>query len=489
MYTFLWQLHQATNDPAFAQVLHQQNDSKIDGLPHDLFHEDPAAMQRDLKRVIDQHGTEIKLPSVNKQQWHLAVLRSGAGDNRRAVWLDYDSGGQHGHFDGMNVGLVAKGLDLMPDFGYPPVQFGGWDSPRANWYKSAWSHNTTIVDGAEQAAGAGTATMWAAGGTGGGAGAGAGAGGVQAITAAAPALNAGRKFERTVALIDVDDTDSYVVDLFRVAGGKNHRKFFLSHFGAATPDEKLASALQPATDFTHPQMRNFRKAAKATTPWSVEWNIEDRYKLLKPEQSAGLKLRYTDFTADADAYLGEAWVVAGTCNNAGPDTFVPRVMTQRQNSSSASDFSSTFVNLIEPFGPGDAPVKSSRRLTLEPASDANVALAVHLRDGRRDLIVSTDAAAAAAAAAAGTVAQADEKLTTDARFAVLRRDADGKPLTITLCQGKTFAAGGVALELTAPADFLQIRFNADGAPAVIAGDAKLIKELSVDGRAANLPGR
>ena len=32
----------------------------------------------------------------------------------------------------MNLGLFARGLDLMPDLGYPPVQFGGWDSPRAN---------------------------------------------------------------------------------------------------------------------------------------------------------------------------------------------------------------------------------------------------------------------------------------------------------------------------------------------------------------------
>jgi hypothetical protein len=308
-----------------------------------------------------------------------------------------------------------------------------------------------------------------------------GVSGVQAISASAPALNAGRKFDRTVALVDVDERDAYVVDVFRVAGGKNHRKFFLSHFGVATPDEKLASAMQPASDFSHPQMRNFRKAAKATTPWSVEWAIEDHYKLLKPEQSKGLKLRYTDFTADADAYLGEAWVVAGSYNVASSDTFVPRVMTQRQNATGSADFSSTFVNLIQPFGPGDAAIKSARRLALEPACDANVALAVDLRDGRRDLIVSTDAA--------GTFTQGDEKLTTDARFAILRRDANGKPLMIALCQGKSLNVGGVALELTMPADSLQIRFNADGSATVIAGDAKLVSKLTVDGRTVDVRGR
>jgi hypothetical protein len=294
---------------------------------------------------------------------------------------------------------------------------------------------------------------------------------VQAITASSPAMNAGRKFDRTVALIDIDDKDAYVADIFRVAGGKNHRKFFLSHFGAATPDDKLASALHPATDFAHPQMRNFRKADKATPPWSVTWTIEDRYKLLKPEQ-AGVKLRYTDFTADADAYLGEAWIVAGSYNEAGPDTYVPRVMTQRQNpSANAANFASTFVSLIEPFGPGESPIKMSRRLALQPPADANVALAVDLRDGRRDLLLSTDAA--------GTVTLPEEKLTTDARFAVLRRDANGKPLTLTLCQGKSFSADGISLELTQPADCLQVRFDAAGSPTIITGDAMLISKMEI----------
>ena len=58
------------------------------------------------------------------------MLRSGRGREARAAWLDYDSGGRHGHADALNLGLFAKGLDLLPDFGYPPVQYGGWGAPR-----------------------------------------------------------------------------------------------------------------------------------------------------------------------------------------------------------------------------------------------------------------------------------------------------------------------------------------------------------------------
>jgi hypothetical protein len=154
-------------------------------------------------------------------------------------------------------------------------------------------------------------------------------------------------------------------------------------------------------------------------------------------------------------------------------------MTQRQNpSANAANFSSTFVSLIEPFGPGESPIKSSHRLALQPPADANVALSVDLRDGRRDLLVSTDAP--------GTVTQSDEKLSTDARFAVLRRDANGKPVTITLSQGKSFTAAGISLELTQPADVLEIRVDLAGAASVVAGDARLIRTLTLAGEPAKL---
>ena len=103
------------------------------------------------------------MPSVNKQEWHLAILRSGKGKDARAMWLNYDAGGGHGHCDGMNLGLFAKGLDLMPDFGYPPVNFGGWDSPRAVWYRMTAAHNTVTVDGQNQVWAAGKTTLWADG--------------------------------------------------------------------------------------------------------------------------------------------------------------------------------------------------------------------------------------------------------------------------------------------------------------------------------------
>lgn len=166
MFTFLWRLYEITGDAAYVQILCRANEQKLDGLPYDLFHSDPAQFQRQVAEVIARHGATPELSSVDKTHWHLAILRSGQGERRRAAWMAYDSGGGHGHANGMNLGLFAYGLDLMPDFGYPPVQFGGWNSPRATWYTLSAAHNTVVVDGQNhkrdwQKPEAGQTTLWA----------------------------------------------------------------------------------------------------------------------------------------------------------------------------------------------------------------------------------------------------------------------------------------------------------------------------------------
>jgi len=202
--------------------LNRANDNSTDGLPYDIFADDPAAIQQGVAEVIAREGMVSKVGSVNKQQWHLAILRSGQGVDARAAWISYDRRLGHGHSDGMNLGLFAKGLDLMPDFGYPPVQYGGWNSSQATWYKMSAAHNTVVVDGQNQSEADGTTTLWADGEQ------------FRAIRLSGPDLIRGQQFERTVAMIDVSDRDDYLVDIFRVVGGTDHAKFMHSHFGRIT---------------------------------------------------------------------------------------------------------------------------------------------------------------------------------------------------------------------------------------------------------------
>ena len=387
-----------------------------------------------MKSVIDQHGAEIRNATTNKTQWHLALLNSGKGPESRTLWLDYDTWGGHGHADGMNLGLFAKGLDLMPDFGYPPVQFGGWESERANWYKSTLAHNTVTVNGALQPHGAapGATTLWASGD------------GFSAVGANAPGLNPGvtTRFERTVALIDVSEDDAYALDIFRVAGGTDHVKFYTTHFGTLAPLGGLA--LQPATDFAHPQMRNFRVTRKPQPGWMVELKVEDHYKLLPPD-AKDVRVRYTDFTSGADGYTCEGWVVAGSFNSTA-ETWVPRVMTRRPGGES------TFVSIVEPYS-GEKPlIAKSKRVPL--ASDSSVALVLDLSDGRSDVLVSNDT---------GAVVTLDGlDLITDAKLVLIRRDAQQRPTMITMCGGRKVQVGEVNVELAERREFAQFRV-AEGA--------------------------
>ena len=207
-----------------------------------------------MKSIIDSSGAETQIGNVNKQQWHLAILRSGKSTDSRAVWLDYNAGlccdlysgfGGHSHQDCMNristVHAEGASMSLMPDFGYPPVQFGGWYTERAKWYKSTAAHNTVLINNAEQSDGAGHTTLWADGE------------GFSAIAASAPNVypKVATKYDRAVTLVDVSPADFYVLDIFRVIGGHEHAKFFLSHFGqieSSLPMETVAADYSLSTD-------------------------------------------------------------------------------------------------------------------------------------------------------------------------------------------------------------------------------------------------
>ena len=147
---FLWNLYEATGDEAYVQLLYHGNGGKLDGLPFNLFATDAAKFREKVAGVIAKHGPQIKLGNTLKDEWHLAILRSGEGDEERAAWMQYDTGGAHAHANCMNIGLFAKGLDLMPDMGYPTLQFDGFGVHFTQWYIESWSHNTVIIDGKNQ---------------------------------------------------------------------------------------------------------------------------------------------------------------------------------------------------------------------------------------------------------------------------------------------------------------------------------------------------
>ncbi len=463
MYGFLWRLYQITGDAAFVQALYQANGGKADGLPYDLFAKEPPAFQRGVLQVIAREGVEPRLRSVNLKEWHLAILRSGQGANRRAVWLEYDSGGPHGHKNGLNLGLFAHGLDLLPDFGYPPVQYGGWSSPRANWYRATAAHNTVVVDGRNQPDGAGTSTIWADGER------------FHAVRGNAPALNGGHEYERTIALVDVSDRDAYVVDLFRVQGGADHAMFLHGPFGTIQVEGLPRS---PAPEYGHDALlRDFRGGTPAAESWSAEWNVEDRYHVALP--GAQVRLRCTELTRGARGFTCEAWVSPSGFQQT-EEAWIPCIVVRRGKEDGGprmgdgripQALTSTFVSVLEPYE-GSRAAKSIRRLDPD-GQDSEAVVEVGLSDGRRDLL--------AAQMTQGALTERGWRLHTDAELCHVRRATDGHVEHIALCHGSFLQVGVVRLTLTEPVEFVEVALEGSGAR-IVGDNGAIVKTLTVRGR-------
>ncbi len=435
-YRLLWDLYEATGDVAFAQTLYHANGDRLDGLPHDIFGGDSAAFQQRLGTVIEREGVEITLESVNKEAWHLAILRSGKGKNRRALWLDYDAGGPHGHQDGMNLGLFAHGIDMLPEMGYPAVQFGGWGAPKGLWYRMTAAHNTLVVDGKNQPNGAGETTLWIAEPP------------LQAIRASAPALNGGHRYERTALLIDVDDEHFYVIDIFRVDGGTKHTKFVQSHFGALKVD---GLNLAEAPDYGHDtQTRKFRLDPKPEPGWQARWTFED-FHGLNPK-SAALGMAYTDLTYGATAGRSEAWINTGGYDST-EEQWIPRLVVQRE--SDKAPLASTFVSVYEPHA-SDGPVLQAERLLVanpfnDSYLDADVALHIRYPGGGYAIVLLPETARPGMRKVLLPNGAAMES---DGDLALLRFDRGDKVIYAGFAGGTTLKSGSFVLDNPASQPFI-----------------------------------
>ena len=425
-FSFLWRLYQATGDEAYPQAMYLANDRSTEGLPYDLLGEPEEALGPALAGTIEKHGDTIEVGSVDKQEWHVAILRSGKGKNARSVWLDYDSGRNHCHFDALNVGLYAHGLDLLPDYGYPPTGYGGHDTPEAMWYVRTVAHNTVVVNRRDQDGKqwgtadvrAGRTTLWGEDEI------------CHAIRVdAKDVYEECTRYERTLMLIDVSDERFYILDIFRVAGGDDHAKFTQSHYGSATPE---GLTLNPSPDEAyseHCKLRNFSYDPQPQMPWSVEWQVEDRLKLL-PEGTA-IRFRYTDLSEGAEAGLCESWITTGNYNLRS-EAWIPKAIARRRTDPDSDEpLASTFIGVMQTYE-GEPTVRNIQRHRItdaegKAAGDTHVCIECELADGRRDVIVAIDAEDPAS----GPLRVEAHGLTVEADLTLVRLRSDGSVETIS----------------------------------------------------------
>ncbi len=171
----------------------------------DLFDEEAVA------KVIEKEGKELDWKTRSIGGYGLAILEAGSGDNRRGVSMYYgDATGGHGHRDRLTLSMFAYGYPMLNESGYPTP----FRTPkRAGWNSNTISHYSVLVDEAPHACmnGGDLNTLAASPG-------------VQLMDASAEIAYGEMTplYRRTCALIDISDQNSYLLDIFRVRGGRQH---------------------------------------------------------------------------------------------------------------------------------------------------------------------------------------------------------------------------------------------------------------------------
>ncbi len=200
-------------DPRYARAC-----SKPDGtfLAGDLWRPYPG---EEIREALQRPESAIHRSSRILDGYGLSVLESGEWPHARAVTLNYSSIIGHRQSDQLSLGVYARGVNLLPDLGYPRT----WDY-RSQWDAANLAHNTVTVNERSFTYPRffrNAASLFAS------------AGGVHVVTAHHNPYVEGTTlgqseelpcdlYERTVVMVDVDPDRFYVVDVFAVNGGEQH---------------------------------------------------------------------------------------------------------------------------------------------------------------------------------------------------------------------------------------------------------------------------
>ncbi|WP_158560463.1 heparinase II/III domain-containing protein [Paenibacillus contaminans] len=375
-----------TGDPLLAQYAYLLNGNKWDNLSGDMFSDNEKIVEG-MKKAIDEFGP-FHSGSTNVTGYGFTGLRDGKGDSARALTLYYGRNTGHGHRDTLNLGLYAFGLDLSPDHGYPSFADGNYE--RVHWTNNTVSHNTVVVNRSTQADQVvGIPHHYANDVR------------VKLIDVEAPKVYPETQmYRRTVAMIKIDETDSYYIDFFRVKGGEEHHYSFHGGEGEVATEGlnfiKQASGTYagenvPVADKGYDEVSEsgfnyLYHVERANLPqgsFSLDWSIKDTWKVKPVEEDIHLRITMLSDVHEVSLADGQP-----PQNKPGNPKSYKYVLAHRKG----NNLESQFVSVMEAYKEtrkvqsiSAVPVKADGKIV---QSTDVFAVKVMFVNGRTDIIVN-----------------------------------------------------------------------------------------------------
>ena len=270
--------------------------------------------------------------------------------------MDASHWGGHHHHDSLNLYYWQDDQEMLSDLGYL------WDHPQSGMTRRAFAHNTVTVDGTEQATRdrGGEFTLFSPREP------------IKVMEAESQAYPQAPLYRRTVAQVEHEPGRQYVLDIFRVRGGKLHEYVF---HGIHNDLEMQTPELQPLGDHRL-DLTNVRSASAAAS-WRLTWKFNERR-------------RFTALWTNEEGFLsmiGDGWGQRDH-RNSDVGATIPYIVRR----AAAAESPTVFTGVFEGHLDGESLVKTIRRLPVPEAEAANtVALVVETVFGTDYFVSSVEA--------------------------------------------------------------------------------------------------
>lgn len=334
-----------------------------------------------------------------------------------SIALTYGMHFSHYHWDFLNFELFANGQKMMPDLGYPDAM-NAYVPEIYSWSKNTIAHNTVVVDEQRQKQNPiGVIHDFSDGEF------------ARSMDASSSAYSQTSLYRRNVIMVDVDDDQSYVVDFFRVTGGKRHDYSLHGPPGAVSTLNGKWSSIKKGTYagedvklgyiYDDPKLSaedySGGYASYAGSGFQHLFNVQELESgqgLLeyKHVSDTNARLRLHLLSPDSqNVFMADAYDKPRAKNH-----ILKYLVAQRTAMKGDGHLKSNFVSVLEPYTDATY-VRSSKLLDLAEGEGIVVEVT---REGAKDIVISD--------ISNSSKTLKDYSLQTDANSAVITLDAQGK---------------------------------------------------------------